>query len=410
MADSACFPRGTRVLSRAVLTGIFFVSWQMALAAPESKGLSEQKIVEYVDSTYGAKIRHLQKDDGHEHNLYYYRNPWNADSSHMVGIQSDLQQKDWRVVLYDGDGRFLRELFPISQFDWRLVWDRDDPHLLYTWHSSRLYRFHVDTGQSDLLKDFAPLSLKPNGPSLNETSDRLLVATSDGVLRSYRLPALDEERTFMPSVPAGCFLSWDKPHYIGHENYIDMAYSSATSGQEAIVVYDDTGKVVHTFDGIGGGGHYTFSSDGRLAYFRLPVAPRRGPEKPLEVHVVNLDGTDDRVLVSIPWAKAAHVQNLHLAWPSKVKDWFIASFFPLAGNVPTTYSAPLDEILQVRTDGTWKYLARTGTVYSHAGARGATGDMFWAQPLASPSNDGRRIGFNSNRAGTIDQYILYTEP
>jgi hypothetical protein len=36
--------------------------------------------------------------------------------------------------------------------------------------------------------------------------------------------------------------------------------------------------------------------------------------------------------------------------------------------------------------------------------------MFWAQPLAAPNSDGRRICFNSNRAGTIDQYVLYVEP
>ena len=32
-----------------------------------------------TDVTYGAKIRQLRRDDGHEHNLYYNRNPWNAD-------------------------------------------------------------------------------------------------------------------------------------------------------------------------------------------------------------------------------------------------------------------------------------------------------------------------------------------
>src|SRR5438132_629404 len=53
-----------------------------------------EKIVDYTDPTYGGRIRQLQKEDGHEHNFYYYRDPWNADGSYLLGIQSDLQQKN----------------------------------------------------------------------------------------------------------------------------------------------------------------------------------------------------------------------------------------------------------------------------------------------------------------------------
>jgi hypothetical protein len=81
----------------------------MKVAAPE--------IVDDTDSTYGSKVRQLRKDDGHEHNFYYYRDPWNADDSRMLGIQSDLEQKNWHVVLYDGDGRFLKDLFSFEQYD-----------------------------------------------------------------------------------------------------------------------------------------------------------------------------------------------------------------------------------------------------------------------------------------------------
>jgi parallel beta-helix repeat protein len=355
------------------------------------------EIVDYNDPTYGGKIRELRKDDGHEHNFYYYRDVWNADGSRMLGIQVEL------------------------------------------------------------LKSFAPLMLQPNGPSCNQAGDRLLVVTSDGTFRSYHLPDMTDERTFQVTLPAGCFMGWDKPHYTGYRNYIDTAYNNADSSQQAIVVYDDTGAVVHTFDTIGGGGHYDWSPDGKLAYFRLPTGDRGKPETPFEIHVVNLDGGDDRVLFTVPQAQS-HFNNLHLSWPSKVNDWFVAGFYPMSGSAstdntsgrtgaafqttaraarvrqavnpratlpatprrpqrlrigaqgePPVYEPPFDEILLVRLDGTTKYLARTGTVYSRAGARGATGDMFWAQVLPSPSADGRRICFNSCRAGTIDLHILFLD-
>jgi hypothetical protein len=87
----------------------------------------------------------------------------------------------------------------------------------------------------------------------------------------------------------------------------------------------------------------------------------------------------------------------------------VAGFFPSAASAAAHYEPPLDEILMIRVDGTTKYLARTGTVYSRAAGRGEPGDMFWAQTLPRPSADGKRICFNSSRSGTIDLHILYTE-
>ncbi|MEW6356454.1 MAG: hypothetical protein AB1696_09020 [Planctomycetota bacterium] len=394
----------------------FFWSSLMLIANACAFGQSNAKLIDAVDPTYGGRIRQIEKPGGHEHNLYYHRDPWNADSSRMIGIHSDLQQKNWRVVLYDGDGQFIKELFPIDKYDWRLVWDRNDPRFLYTWKGMDLFRYDVTSDKADLLKSFDPLALKPNGPSLNQAGDRILVITSDGAYRSYRLPEMQEERAFNPAVPAGYDVDWGKPAYIGCRNYIHTAFKPRDpQGEAYLMVYDDAGKVIHRFDGIGGGGHYDFSPEGKLAYFKMPSGGRRGGRRgggggsPLEIHVVDLDGANDKILFSASPSQAKYLQNLHLSWPDKVNDWFIASFFPNAGNLPPTYAPLLDEILLIRLSGTCKYLARTGTAYSRAGGKGAEGDMFWAQPLASPSADGKRICFNSNRSGTIDQHILYVD-
>lgn len=360
--------------------------------------------IDYVDPTYGGQLRELRRAEGHEHNLYYYRDPWNADNSYMVGVQSDLDQKNWRVVLYTGDGCFVKELFAIGQFDWKLAWDRRNPRILYTLKGNELYRFDVSTGKAEMLKSFAPKGMKPSGVSLNRAGDRILAITSDGVFRSYRLPDMGEERTFELNEACAVAadrtrLAWDKPHYIGYRNYIMVQCS------KGVAVYDDTGALFHKFDGVGGGGHQDFSPDGKWAYFTL-----WGRDKPLEIHVVNLDGTNDRVLLSIPQSELTYLQNLHLSWPRHVNDWFIASFFPNARKLPAKYAPYLDEIVQIRLDGTKRFLARTGTAYSAAVPRsGGPQDMFWAQPLGRPSADGSRINFNSNRSGTIDQYILFLD-
>lgn len=369
-----------------------------------------EKIVDFTDLTYGGKIRQLQKDDGHDHNFYYYRDPWNADGTYLLGIQSDLQQKNWHVVLHDGDGRFIKDLFNISQYDWRLCWDRKDPNVLYTWRGSDLFRFRVKEGQVELMKSFKPLALMTNGPSINQDGDRILVTTSDKMFRSYHLPDMSDERAFQPQAPEGSVnIGWDKPRYTGYRNTIDFAFHSQDMKMQGILVYDDTGKIVHRFDGFGGGGHCAFSPDGHVAYFFMPNYPRQDGKNSLDIHVVKIDGTDDHVVYSVSQAQASYVQNLHLSWPAKVNGWFLASFYHFPNATQPSYGPPYDEILQLGLDGNSKYLVRSGGNYSRGAGRGSSTDMFWAMPLAAPQADGKRISFNTNRSGTIDQCILYLE-
>jgi hypothetical protein len=381
--------------------------WSVTTAAEPASTEAKVAIVDRVDSMYGSKIRDLRKDDGHEHNLYYVRNPWNADGTRMLVIHSDLAQKNWRVALCDGDGRFLKYLFTPAEYDWRIVWDRRDPNLFYTSRAASLYRYDVAAGRAELLKKFGS-ALKPTGATLNQAGDRILVATADWTFHSLSLADPKDERTFRPAVPRD--YNSDKPGFMGHANFIHVPYSTGDGSGGGILIYDDTGKRVHEFKGIGGGGHYDFSREGKLAYFRLPRTGPAGEDDSLEIHVVNLDGTNDRVLFRAPRAQTRFVQNLHVSWPDQVNDWFVVSLFPNAGRLPRTYAPLLDEIIRINLDGTHEFLARSETAHSRAGEFGSVGDMFWAQPLASPSADGRRIAFNSIRSGTIDQCILYVEP
>jgi hypothetical protein len=131
----------------------------------------------------------------------------------------------------------------------------------------------------------------------------------------------------------------------------------------------------------------------------------------MQVHVVNLDGTENRVVFTAPREKLRFVRNYHITWPSGVHDWFTLSFFPQTGSVPKEYQPWLDEIVQVFVDGRSKVLARTGTTCA---------ENFWAQPQQSCSADGTRVLFHSNgtctvgkigveSSGTIDQCILYVK-
>jgi hypothetical protein len=388
-------PLGLAIIVVVALTGPRLVQ-----AAPATSCAS---VVAFTDPTYDTRVSELKSPQGHQHNIYYRRDIWNADDSYMLGVRTDLNGQNWRLTLYTGDGCFVRELYNLAQFDWRVVWDRHNPALLYTWKNSDLYRFDVDTGRAELLKSFAPLGFLPTGPSLNQSGDRILMITTDGVYHSYRLSGMDDERTFRATYPMNCIAPGKDERYIGYQNYIVASCATRDLSLQVLTVYDDTGAVksrITTDDPWKSlTGHLAFSPDGKLAYFRMWGGAHR-EHLPLEIHVANLDGSNDRVVYSVEQAQAQWVQNLHLSWPAKVRDWFVASFYPAPGNMPPTYQAPLDEIMQLSISGKKRYLARTQTVPGR-------GFDFWAQPLASPSADGSRICFNSNHGGNIEQYILW---
>lgn len=352
--------------------------------------------VTFSDPTYGATIVRAERPEGHEHNIYYTRRAWNADATRLVGVRSDVNQQNWVVVLYDGAGCYLRDLFSVDEYDWRLAWDRLDPDVLYTWKGSSLYRYHVRAGTAKLLKSFAPLWLSPAGPSLSGDGARILVITSDGAFRSHRVSDMSEERVFVPVL--GCDSDVKAERYIGHGDLI-VTGCTVLGGAAVTRIYRDTGELVREFPRTFG--HTDFAANGQWLWFALGTSPRDGlPGEPLEIHATDLRSGVDRVIFSAPYTP--YLRNLHVACAS-LPVRCVVGFFPYAGlvlesyppNTPSTY----DEIVTLNLEAepvTVTYLAR----------HGSSASTFWAQPLASPSADGGKLSFNSDAAGTIDQHVL----
>ena len=365
-----------------------------------------QTINDFTDPTYGGRVRQILNPAGDEHNLYHYRSVFNADNSRLLAIETPKGSKDYIVVLYDGDGRFLKRLFTVPQYDWRAAWDRRDPKFFYTWKGSTVYRYDAEANKATALRTFEnPSIASPSGLSLNGKGDRLLLRMSDKSVRTYRLPALDDERTCRIEIPDGRYANWDKLRFTGHKDYFALEFAPKQPTSRPFTrIYDGlSGKVFHTLEGIGVG-HSDFSPDGKFAYIERS---HRGGD--LKIRVVNLDGTDNRVVFTAPREKLRYVRNYHITWPAGVRDWFLLSFFPQTGHLPASYEPWLDELVQVFVDGRHKVLARTGTT---------CGANFWAQPQQSPSADGSRVLFHSNgtctvgRTGykssaTIDLCLLY---
>lgn len=391
----------------------------IALAGNQTKAATAEagparRVIDFTDPTYGGRIRQIFNPAGDEHNLYHYRSVFNADNSRLVGIETPKGSTDYHVTLYDGDGRFLKRLFTQADYDWTLIWDRHDPRFFYTRKRGTVFRYDVEAGQVEALKTFEKPTVVagPSGLSLNEKGDRLLVRMGDNSVRNFRLPSLDDERICRIAIPDGWIANWDKLRFTGHKDYFAIMLEQkqplppgVRSERPKTRIYDGaTGKLFHTHDAVNVG-HHDFSSDGKLAYVDGYFNQLQG----MTVRIVNLDGTDNRVVFTAPQEKLRYVRNYHITWPAGVPDWFLLSFFPQTGRLPPSYEPYLDEIVQVFVDGRSKVLARTGTTCAAD---------FWAQPQQSLSADGTRVLFNSNgtctvgRIGvessrTIDQCILY---
>ncbi|MGH7943467.1 MAG: hypothetical protein ACREH8_08440 [Opitutaceae bacterium] len=372
-----------------------------------------RRTIDFTDPTYGGRVRQIFNSAGDEHNLYHTRSVFNADNSRLLGIETPKGSRDYHVTLYDGDGRFLKHLFTQAKYDWTLAWDKRDPRSFYTRKNGTVYRYDVEAGQATALKTFEKPSVAgPTGLSLNQKGDRLLLRMTDQTVRTYRLPAMDDERICAIEIPDGWSANWDKLRFTGHKDYFGLTFEGkqplpqgARPKPKFTRIYDGvTGKLFHTLDDITVG-HHDFSSDGKLAYVDGNFNTPRG----MQVRIVNLNGTGNRIVFTAPIEKLRYVRNYHITWPPGVSEWFLLSFFPQTGRLPPSYEPYLDEIVQVFVDGRSKVLARTGTTCAA---------NFWAQPQQSLSADGTRVLFNSNgtctvgriggeSSGTIDQCILY---
>jgi hypothetical protein len=383
-------------MRQLLLTAVVLMGWcGTALAVQSTPDCSQ--VFEYKDAVTGRSVRQLRKADGHEHNIYHFRNVFNADETLLFAVQSDLNQQNWRQSLYTSDGCFLRHLPGTA--DWRIVWSATDPKVFYTHSGQTIYAYDVST---DTKKPIGTMPYAPVAQSLSLSGDgsRLGAYMEGQWFMSLALPSGGDIRTFQAACPPGYHSGLGM--YLGWLRKVGISCSNDTTNAQELRIHEDDGAlvVVRPFVYIG---HPDISKDGLYA----------SVQRPFEITVQDLLTGVKTVLYSLPTNLVTHFFGSHNTWPRDRSDWFIVSLF--LGNDPNlTYSYPMDELLKVTlptatSPAKVEVLARTGSTLMQG---------FWGQSNAAISRSGQRIQWNSPcdpalqptpgclSTGTIDLFLL----
>ena len=119
------FGRSAMGLGTAALAALFnprylpLLSLLLALAAipftkdagaqtdtPTTRPDPKARLIDFTDPTYGGRIRQMYNPAGDEHDLYHYRQVFNADNSRLVGIETPKGSTAYQVTLYEATDGF----------------------------------------------------------------------------------------------------------------------------------------------------------------------------------------------------------------------------------------------------------------------------------------------------------------
>ncbi|MBV8135762.1 MAG: hypothetical protein JO121_09050 [Deltaproteobacteria bacterium] len=152
IATTAGPPKSALAQGTQIIENVLFAATNAPLAPCSNTGENAfgydppYNNVLFTDPQWGGVYQEMIRNvpgGSSDHNLYYWRNSFNANGSLMLGIQTPESSngiaKPWMVALFDGNGCFLKPLYVAAgapsdtpSLNWRTNWSRTDPNIFYT--------------------------------------------------------------------------------------------------------------------------------------------------------------------------------------------------------------------------------------------------------------------------------------
>lgn len=339
----------------------------------------------YIDPAFGSFVRRLSDATATPdaanggtlplvNNEYATIAPFNRDNGYLIlGHHSYF-------ALYDGEGRYLRDLpFDIHGGS-EPRWSRALAARLYYINGNQLKRYDVDTGDRGVVRTFPEYAdVRGNGESDIAFQDDRFVLVGDGRDIFVYDVATDTKGAVLETAGLGGF---DNVFITPDDNVLVGWYARGTGRYEGVELYDREMNFLRQVSRTVGHMDVTRDLDGGEVLL-LGNASDPAPVCPSAIVKIRLSDGAQTCLLQLDWSVAVHVSG------TDEDGWAVVStYVPSDPVTPDGWKPYAGEILQVRLDGTQvRRLA-------HHRSR-PFNDYAW-QPRAAVSRDGSRLVYSSN--------------
>jgi hypothetical protein len=341
----------------------------------------------YLDPVFGTAVRRLSDarqtanaaDGGVVAmigNEYSTMSPFNDDGSRLL-----LAHQSY-FALYDGEGRYQRDLpFEISAAS-EPRWSRRDPNLFYYLYGNALKSYDAGSGARAVVRTFTGYA-KVQGRGESDIcfdGDHLVLVGDDRDVFVYEIstdtagPVLDTTGHPFDSVS------------IAPGDQVIVAWlQGGVLPRTGIELFDRDMRFLRQL--APAGGHMDVGRDvgGEPVLLWINAAdPLPRPDCQNAVVKVRLADAQQTCVLPLPWGLAAHVSV------PDAGDWFFVSTYAPADPlpVPGPWALYAGEVMQVRLDGS--------EVRRLAHHRSRPFNSYGYTPRAAASRDGRRVVYSSN--------------
>jgi hypothetical protein len=309
---------------------------------------------------------------------YSSMSPFNIDNTRLLLGHSSY------FALYDGDGNFLKNLWPnpglVGSSEPR--WSKSDPNVLYYIAGNKLMKYNVGTNAGATVHTFSEYSsISGKGESdISDDGDHFVFAGDSRYVFVYEI-STDKKG---PVLDAGSG-KFDDIYITPKNNVIVGYYATGTARFMGMEMYDR--NMVFLRQATHAIGHQDVSTDtngDEVLIWANGADP--APVVSCNAGIVKVRLSDGKQ--TCVWTEGSWTNAYHISAPDNSGWFFLETYNPSDVIPPNGWVAQNDEVLQVKMDG-----SEVRRLLHH---RSRPLNSYTYQPKASVSHDGTKLVFTSN--------------
>lgn len=341
----------------------------------------------YLDPGFGTTIRRVSDSRNQTNSLdigtlgfivneYATMSPFNQDDSRLL-----LQHQSY-FALYDGEGRYQRDLpFEIGASS-EPRWSRRDPNVLYYVYGNSLQSYDAATGVRTVVHAFPEYS-KVAGLGESDLcfdGDHLVLTGDRRDIFVYEL-STDRKGPVLDASGHG----FDNVSIAPGDQVLVTWYQNGSGPYSGVELYDRDMRFLRQLAPAGGHMDVGRDTDGQAVVLWINAADPQAPADCQNAVVkIRLADAQRTCVLALGWGMAAHVSV-----PDAGNWFFVSTYAPLDPKpLPNEWRRYTGEVLQVSLDGS--------EVRRLAHHRSRPFNDYWYTPRAAVSRDGRRLVYSSN--------------